>query len=156
MRRLSCLASVVLLCLLAIFTVVPAAFAVTAPYSLEATSLAPWEWSDFSVSWTDNNHDGQFQASELETGGFSGVTYLPFAWFYERLEAVPVQSSQSPYTGGTALEWSFVGPMGSMTADPSMWSYTSDAAQAPIPASALLMGSGLAGLGLLGWRRKRS
>jgi hypothetical protein len=130
MSRLSSLVPVFFLGLLAIFAVIPAAFAEVAVNSLEATSLAPQEWSDFSISWIDNNHDGLFQLSE--TSGFSGVTYLPFVHFYQNLEAVPVQSSQSPYTGGAALYWSFVGPMGSMEVDPSMWSYTGtgNAAQA--------------------------
>jgi hypothetical protein len=123
MSRLSSLVPLFFLGLMAIFAVTPAAFAVVAVNSLEATSLVPWEWSDFSISWTDNNQDGLFQLSE--TSGFSGVTYLPFVNIYRNLEAVPVQSSQSLYTGGTALAWSFVGTEGSMAVDPSMWSYTS-------------------------------
>jgi hypothetical protein len=123
MSRLSSLIPLFFLGLLAIFAVIPTAFAAEAVNNLEATSLVPWEWSNFSISWTDNNHDGLFQFSE--TTEFSGVTYLPFANFYESLGAVPVQSSQSPYTGGSALDWLFAGPMGSMNVDPSMWSYTS-------------------------------
>ncbi len=80
MSRLSSLAPVFFLYLLAILAVIPAAFAAVAVNSLKANSLAPQEWSDFSISWTDNNHDGLFQLSEMS--GFSGVTYLPFVDVY--------------------------------------------------------------------------
>ena len=155
MKRLMWLVPVALLCsVLAIQTMASAAHAVVTD-SLEAVSMAPWEWSDFSIAWTDKNHDRLFQLNELEPGGFSGVTYLPVAWFYERIVAVPALSTQSPFTGSTSKEWLFRGPMGSFGADPSLWSYTSSVSAAPIPASALLLGSPLAGLGLLGWRRKK-
>jgi hypothetical protein len=58
---------------------------------------------------------------------------------------------------GTTEAWSFGGLAGSLGADPLSRSSTSaDVSATPLPASALLFGSGLAGLGLLGWRRQRS
>jgi hypothetical protein len=66
MSRLSSLVSVFFLCLLAMLAVIPAAYAAVAVKSLEATSLAPWEWSDFSISWTDNNQDGLFQLTCID------------------------------------------------------------------------------------------
>jgi hypothetical protein len=57
---------------------------------------------------------------------------------------------------GTTEAWSFGGPMGLLGANPLSGSSTSaDVSPTPLPASALLFGSGLVGLGLLGWRRER-
>jgi hypothetical protein len=58
---------------------------------------------------------------------------------------------------GTTEARSFGGPMGARGADPLSRSSTSaDVSATPLPASALLFGSGLVGLGLLSWRRQRS
>jgi len=156
MRRLAGLVTVFCLWLFLIPGVAPAAMVAANTYSLEASSQVPWEWTDFSVAWTDANHDGLLQLGEVLAGGFSGITYLPFVWFHEQLEAVPFHSAQSPYTGGSAPEWVFSGAMGPTGADSSLFSYNRVVlSPAPIPASALLLGSGLVGLGLLGWRRQR-
>lgn len=159
MKRISYFFAVVSL---GLFLLIPAlalpSFALTTAVttcSFEAVTEAPWEWDNFSVAWTDNNQDGLFQLDELEPGGFSGVTYLTFGRFYDTIEAVPVWSTESPYTGGTEAEWSFSGYMGSITADPSSWSYNGSGPVTPLPSSVLLLGSGLLGLGFLGWRRRK-
>ena len=127
----------------------PSVPAVATTYNWDATSLAHGSGPTFSIRSTDDNQDGLVQFGEEESGGFFGRTYLLFVMFYDQIEAVPVWSTQSLYTGGAAPEWSFGGPMGSMAADPSLWSYTQTGV-APIPASALLLGSGLLGLSILG------
>jgi hypothetical protein len=59
--------------------------------------------------------------------------------------------------GGTTGAWSLEGPMGSRGADPLSGSHTSaDVSATPLSPAAFLLGSGLVGLGLLGWHRQKS
>ena len=83
----------------------PAVPAVATTYNWDATSLAHGSGPTFSIRSTDDNQDGLVQFGEEESGGFFRRTYLLFVMFYDQIEAVPVWSTQSLYTRGTAPEF---------------------------------------------------
>jgi len=154
MRKMAYLLPIIALCsFLAVHTFSTAAFAVTS-YRLEAATQNPQEWSSFSVVWTDEIvEDGLLQLGEEKE--FSGVFYFG-VFSYEQISVVPgYDASESPFTGGSGTVWEFTGTGGITLPPPDRtnWDYTRSVV--PLPASALLLGSGLLGLGLLGWRKKR-
>jgi hypothetical protein len=121
---------------------------------------------DFSLQYVDVDGDARFSLNELVPGSFSHVRFesSPTHWaVYGTLYNVPSYSAvDSPYTDGSntwmfsdLLAWE--GDVWAMAnCSSSIYTYTQAAAAVPLPASVLLLGSGLAGLGAVGWRRRKA
>jgi hypothetical protein len=129
-------------------------------YTIVATSVNP-RVSDFTLTYNDTDNDTPVPLF----GPQEGDTVVTFSGFEDTLVGhvsgpvnyAPVNSSMSPFTDGSGVfgfgpnYWGF-GPLEDVLVLPaSSWTYTQ--AAVPIPASALLLSSGLIPLA---WFRRRN
>lgn len=123
-------------------------------YRLDATSTNLDRRGNFFITYNDLNNDGLFSHSELVA--FSGVeiTIGPLRIFgSDHLDSVPE-------IAGIAVSsvnyWQFINGTVVTTLSDAGWNYSiALVSSVPVPAALPLFGTGLAVLGLVGWRRKR-
>jgi hypothetical protein len=108
---------------------------------------------------TDGNNNGVFSKQEQYMQYYDGkITNYLMSYFQSNSTDI-TSSITTPYTyfpvaaGYTALTELYYN--GSSVLDGDVLSVTATVGATPIPAALPLFASGLAGLGLLGWRRKR-
>ncbi|MEM6310167.1 MAG: VPLPA-CTERM sorting domain-containing protein [Pseudomonadota bacterium] len=137
-------------------TLICAAPAAASTLTFTATSQFPNQSSDFSIVFDDADKDGLLSFDEVVS--FSGFTSLQSGNSYsELLRVSPVPAlTDEPQTftsGGFAINsWLFGEGSDRTTAQPSSFTYA--IATVPVPASALLLLAGLAGLAVA--QRKRA
>jgi hypothetical protein len=160
----------VLCSFLAILTAVPAQAVTTYQLIATPTELAAnlngdgMGFGGFSVLYVDQDNDGRFNVDEMVS--FSGLTVGSYA-----TDNTPVYTTytillgaagykDTPYTDEYSLDGSrswgqfkTADLQSAMTAGATNWTYQQSAV--PLPPSVFLLGTGLLGLGALGWRRRK-
>lgn len=126
-------------------------------YQLDATSTDLSRRGNFFITYNDMNDDGLFSHSELVA--FSGIE-IPFGadsaiFDSDDLIYVPDIAGLAIGTIGEDF-WQFFNGAITVSISEGGWNYSVSAVPSvPVPAALPLFGTGLAVLGLLGWRRKR-
>jgi hypothetical protein len=102
-------------------------------------------WSNVAGDLLPTN-TGSFTGDVFSSDNISGA----FTWGFSGVNRIMPDGSSDPID---YLIFTLDTPI---TLQPGEYWFSHDATVVPIPASALLLGSGLMGLGILGWRRQRS
>lgn len=123
-------------------------------YEIDASSVAPASFSDFSLTFEDFDNDMLF--NQIELISFSGVNLNGFE--YSHLAAAPFITNVADGTFGTS--WVFSGNFQGINLPPATpsadnWTYTKSVVPVPLPASFLLVLAGLAGFVRLGVKKRR-
>ncbi len=118
------------------------------PFNLISAYFAPW---------TVNDRDVKFGATSLTLTGWLGTSQVGAPLTF----ALTAGALQLQNIGFNNIDRVTIDAIGAGSAGLSYFLmdnmvYSTGLAPTPIPASVLLLGSGLVGMGLLGWRRQRS